>query len=736
MTPKDASMRAAAITPRPQASLFDPGRNCWRARPVDRAAILVDAENYYRAFVSAAMRATSSIIILAWDFDSRTRLLCDEQEDAPPCALGPFLDYLVDRRPELHIYVLDWDFPMVYGTDREIPPPYGLGWIPRPRVHLRYDNTHPVAGSHHQKVVVIDDNVAFSGGLDLTNRRWDTCEHRGQDERRMCLGEPYPPFHDVMAIVDGDAARYLGELARERWLLATGEVIPWLGSGPDAWPEELAPEFRNTTVAISRTSPPTDSRSAVREVEELYLDMIASARDCIYIENQYFTSQKLARALEARLAEKDGPEVILVLRLLSHGWLEEHTMEVLRTQLILKLRKADKHRRFGVYYPHVPGLKEGTCVDVHSKVMVVDEEWFRVGSANMCNRSMGLDTECDLTMEAGGDAKIMRVIGGLRNRLLAEHLNASPERIAEARKKTGSMVRAIESLQGGERTLKSLGEMKEWTDTAIEMAALADPDKPVSIEVLMEHISAPVKTEPKPRRWRTLLIAVAVIAGLAALWRYTPLSQFATAERVVSLAENFSGLWWAPLLVIAAYTPACLTMFPRPLITLFAIVAFGPLVAAAYAMAGILLAAAVTYWMGTWLNPATVRRVAGEKLVRISEMLRERGLLAVTALRLVPIAPFSVEGLVAGAIRIKLWHFMFGTFLGTLPGTFATTVFGQQISAGLRNSGEINYWVIGGVVLLLAVGTWLVKRWLFNAKPESRTRKTIKRTRNGKVSPA
>jgi phospholipase D1/2 len=189
-------------------------------------------------------------------------------------------------------------------------------------------------------------------------------------------------------------------------------------------------------------------------------------------------------------------------------------------------------------------------------------------------------------------------------------------------------------------------------------------------------------------------------------------------------------------LVIAAYTPACLTMFPRPLITLFAIVAFGPLVAAAYAMAGILLAAAATYWMGTWLNPATVRRVAGQKLVRISEILRERGLLAVTALRLVPIAPFSAEGLVAGAIRIKLWHFMFGTFLGTLPGTFATTVFGQQISAGLRNSGEINYWVIGGVVLLLAVGTWLVKRWMFNANTGSRTLKSIKRVGNGKASPA
>ena len=703
-------------------TLFDPGRNCWRVLPVKRAAVLIDADNYYNAFVSAALRATSSIIILAWDFDSRTRLRCDDEEGSPPAALGPFLNYLVDRRPGLHIYVLDWDFPLVYGTDREFPPPYGLGWIPRRRVHLRYDNTHPVAGSHHQKVVVIDDGVGFSGGLDLTNRRWDTCEHRGGDPRRVCAGVPYPPFHDVMAMVDGEAAKSLGELARERWLLATGEVIPMLGSAPDAWPDEVKPELEDATVAISRTSPPSESRLGVREIEELYLDMIAAARSCIYIENQYFTSRKLADAIKKRLAEPDGPEIVLVLRLLSHGWLEEHTMEVLRTQLLRELREADKHGRFGVFYPHVPGLVEGTCVDVHSKVMVVDDEWLRVGSANICNRSMGLDTECDLTVEARGDPAIGKTIAGLRDRLLAEHLDVEPARIGEARQETGSLIAAIESLQGEQRTLKTLTQLKEWPDAVIEMAALADPDKPVS-DVLMERMSPPVAKSAEPRRWRPLLIATVVLALLAVLWRFTPLSQFARPEHVIALAERFSGQWWAPLVLMAAYTPASLTMFPRPLITLFAIVAFGAYVGTAYALLGILVAAAVTFWMGTWLKPATVRRLAGSKLNQISEILRERGLLAVTALRLVPLAPFAVEGFVAGAIRIKLWHFMLGSFFGLLPGTFATTVFGQQISAGLRDAGDINYWAIAGAAVLLIVGAWLVKRWLFDAKPKQRRRK-------------
>lgn len=693
--------------------------------------MLVDAENYFSAFAEAALHATRSIIVLAWDFDSRTRLRCDEKEREPPATLGPFLNYLAARRRDLHIHVLDWDYPMVYGTDRELPPFYGLGWVPRRRVHLRYDNTHPVAGSHHQKVVVIDDQVAFAGGLDLTNRRWDTCEHRGEDPRRICNGQLYPPFHDVMTMVDGEAAKALGELARERWHRATGEVIPSPCSSADPWPKELKPDLTDVTVAISRTSPPTESQSAVREIEALYFDMIAGAKRCIYIENQYFTSHKLAQALQARLAEKNGPEVVLVLRLLSHGWLEEHTMEVLRTQLIRKLRGADCYNRFGVYYPHVPGLKEGTCVDVHSKVLVVDDEWLRIGSANLCNRSMGMDTECDLTFEACGDRKVNEVVRDFRNGLLAEHLDVGIEDVEKARARSGSLNRAIESLQGKERTLNTLQDIKEWPDAVVEIAALADLDKPVSVEELIENLT-PASTAKARSRWRALIMTIGLIAGLAALWRFTPLAGLATAERTIQLARDFAGQWWAPFLVIAAYTPACLIMFPRPLITLFAVVAFGAWLGFAYAMTGILLAAAVTYVMGNMLDPAAVRRYAGDKLNRMSEVLRTRGLLAMTALRLVPLAPFAVEGLVAGAIRVKLWQFMVGTAVGMLPGTLATTVFGDQLSTALQEPGNINYWLLGSVAAALVGGSMLVKRWLFGSKPGKKTGQT----KRGQGSPA
>src|SRR5258706_7835455 len=120
--------------------------------------------------------------------------------------------------------------------------------------------------------------------------------------------------------------------------------------------------------------------------------MIERARDYIYFENLYFNSERIRAALKASLARPEGPEIVVVTRLLSHGWLEEITMTTLRTKLVNELRAADPHGRFEVFYPDIRGLVAGTCLDIHSKVMAVDDEWLRIGSANLSNRSMGVGT--------------------------------------------------------------------------------------------------------------------------------------------------------------------------------------------------------------------------------------------------------------------------------------------------------------------------------------------------------
>ena len=112
-------------------------------------------------------------------------------------------------------------------------------------------------------------------------------------------------------------------------------------------------------------------------------------------------------------------------------------------------------------------------------------------------------------------------------------------------------------------------------------------------------------------------------------------------------------------------------------------------------------------------------RIAGRKLNDILQVLRRRGLIAMTALRLVPIAPFLVEGVVAGAVRVKLSDFMIGTGLGMLPGTLTSTVFGDQLQVWLEDPSRINYWLIALVLGLLGIATWLVRRWLVASAPAS-----------------
>src|SRR5687767_3129497 len=530
----------SAASHRPE-SLLRPGYNCCAVARAERVALLVDADAYFRAFYQAALRAKRSITILGWDFNSQTRLHFDPVvEGGPPPLLGDFLNYLVRRRPMLHINVLNWDYPMVFGADREFPPLYGFGWKPSRRVHLRYDDTHPVAGSQHQKIVLIDDAVAFAGGIDLTLRRWDSPDHAPDDPRRTTDGKPYPPFHDLMVAVDGDAARALVQIAQARWQLATGDRLREGRAEGDPWPPSLPAQLTGVEVGIARTMPPRGEAPAVREVERLYLDMIAAARREIYIENQYFTAPRIGAALEKRLAEPDGPEVVLVLRLLSHGWLEEATMHVLRTKLIQKLQQADRHGRFRVYYPHIPDLAEGCCLDIHSKLMIIDEAIVRIGSSNLASRSMAFDSECDLVIEARGEARVAATIGEFRERLLAEHLGTQAARVREEIERAGSLHGAIAAFSDQPRTLRQFEEMPQWSETVLTVAAVADPEEPIALEILAsERHAEEVRAGPERPAWGKLVAVVATLAGLMALWRLTPLREIASAEAALQWAKAF-----------------------------------------------------------------------------------------------------------------------------------------------------------------------------------------------------
>ena len=182
-----------------------------------------------------------------------------------------FLNGLVESRPDLHVYINVWNFHVLYLRERELFQDVKLGRQTHQRVHFVQDGVHRFCAAHHQKVVVIDDTVAFAGGIDLTFCRWDTSEHRGFDARRVDPdGKPVRPFHDAQMAVDGEAARALGELFRERWKNATGVELEAPEPSPiDPWPPSLQVDVEEVDVAISRTDSTPSSVPPVREVERL-----------------------------------------------------------------------------------------------------------------------------------------------------------------------------------------------------------------------------------------------------------------------------------------------------------------------------------------------------------------------------------------------------------------------------------------------------------------------------------
>jgi len=454
---KEGRSRRSAI-PQSSASLFCPGRNCFDVVKAGRAGILVDGCDYFRHLESSLRQAKQSIIIIGWDFDGRIRLRPQADEgDSPP--LGLLLRALVEARPELFVHILIWSTSVLHGPSAIPPALFGSDWEHHPRIQLKFDTRHPFYASHHQKIVCIDGAVAFVGGMDLTVRRWDTPEHLAEDPRRIdCDGEPYPAVHDVQMIFDGCAASAICTIAAERWHGAIGEFPDSvaaqcnpIGDGP--WPDDLQPDFRDVPVAIARTEPAYAGRAEIHESSTQALDMIRAAERSIYIEAQYLTAKTIGAALSRRLKASNGPDIVIVMTQESRGLLERLAMSENRDRLLRRLARADRFGRLRVFYPVVPSESGGKVeVLVHAKLIIVDDRMIRVGSSNLNNRSIGLDTECDVAIEAGSSEE-RRTIAAIRNRLLAEHLGCSTADVDAAIAADG-LATAVDRLNHGPRGLK------------------------------------------------------------------------------------------------------------------------------------------------------------------------------------------------------------------------------------------------------------------------------------------
>jgi phospholipase D1/2 len=484
-----------------------PGDTCWHIAHANQVAVISNGATYFLALKQAILSARHSVLMIGWDFHTGIHLeRGDITIDDVPNQLGAFLTAVVRRNKNLQINVLRWDLAFMKMPMRGTTPLVLLNWLTSRRIHFRLDGNHPPGACHHQKIVVIDDQLAFCGGIDTTVGRWDTKHHRDDDPRRdEPDGKRYGPWHDVTTAVSGDAARALGDLARMRWQAATGHALtPPPASAAIAWPSSLEPHMHDVMVGIARTWPETEQMPETREIEALYIAAIGSARQSMYLESQYFASPKIASAIGVRLAETNGPEVIIINPIRADGWLEEEAMGSARTLLLSDLRRIDHQQRLRFA---TPITAQGADIYVHAKVLVIDDCLLRVGSSNINNRSMGVDTECDLIIEAATDDSdrpdLRAAIIHVRDMLIAELLGVEqPIWRDTVGACGGSLIAALDQFtaQKGSRLVPFVPP--EISDLEANLAISGALD-PATVEAMTPNFIRGLRLigSPRPRRW-------------------------------------------------------------------------------------------------------------------------------------------------------------------------------------------------------------------------------------------
>ncbi len=411
----------------------------------ERSGVLIDAESYYRTLYRALERAERFVLISGWQFETSFRLLRGEAERRAtrPVKFLEFLSALCDERPELNIYLLAWDYSFVYARDREREQKAKFTGK-NPHIFFEWDKHPTLEGSHHQKFAVVDGALAFLGGIDLCDARWDDCEHRADHPDRVNVtGDPCKPYHDVQACFTGPLVRSVAEIFCERWGRATDRhlELPPASLEPFDLVELSEGEIEFVHVqrsALSRTQ--VDSRAEsgpITEISSLFASAIHAAERLIYVETQYFTSRTVAQLMIARLSDaaRSNLEIVIVLphgadtplEKLALGETEEGVLAE-----VLAAASAGGHE-MRLIYPasrHADGSETPTFI--HSKILIVDDRLLLVGSPNLTERSVGLDTELAITWECQReDDRADACVRRIRTRLLAEHSGCAAQEFEE-----------------------------------------------------------------------------------------------------------------------------------------------------------------------------------------------------------------------------------------------------------------------------------------------------------------
>jgi phospholipase D1/2 len=684
--------------------ILAPNRNCWRIERAGRAAVLIDAACYFGALRKALIKARSTVFVVGWDIDSRTRLVGESgrADDGYPETFIDLLSALVNERPQLRVHLLVWDYSVLFALERELLPSISLHWrVPR-QIRYYLDDDLPAGAAHHQKIVVVDDAIAFSGGQDVTVRRWDTNQHPLDHPSRVDpAGKPYAPYHDVQAVVDGSAALALANLVRERWKNGACEGAPPVRPRGDPWPAGLVPDLERIDVGIARTYPAIEDQDEIRECEALFFDTVERAERAIVIENQFLTATRFAERLARRMWENPKLEAVIIAPGAPHSWLEEQTMRPNLGRFMRPLEDPELRHRVALLSPRVTADGRTSDIMVHSKVMIVDDVLLRVGSANLNNRSLGLDTECDLAFEAKTPDQ-RQAIARLRDRMLGHFCGANAQEVAASLSRTGSLIATARSLRRGGHSLEPIDLDGAKQEALSALALVADPERPIAPPPVLQSVIGKRPSAQAVRRFAKIVCIVIAIVLLILAWRFTALSALVHPDSLRQGLQNIAELHGAPLIVLGVFVVGGLLAFPVLLLIAATAAAFGPWLGFALAGAGAIASAAVTYGVGAAVGRRLMEDFLGPRAHRVRRSIVRHSILAVASVRLVPIAPFTVVNLVAGASRIPFVDYLLGTILGMAPGLVVMSALGYQIWSIVTEPTPLNV-----LLFLLAVLAWL-----------------------------
>jgi phospholipase D1/2 len=688
------------------SSILLPGDTVWKKCKTGRLAVLNDAAAYFVALREALLLATDRVYIIGWDIHSQTRFVgpSGHADDGFPEELGPFLKELLRARAELRIDVLSWDFPALYAAEREWNSPAKFMSGASDRLRFCFDASLPLGSAQHQKIVVIDGAVAFSGGLDLTIRRWDTSEHAAGNPHRVDPdGKPYPPFHDVQCMVDGEAAATLLELVENRWRAAGCTVENSNLPADDRWPASVPVQARDIVTGIARTEIRTAHDPGVDEVARLFEASINAANRFIYIENQFTSTTEIASVLAQRMQDVPSLRVLIVTPKMHSSWFESQAMQGGRGGFIDAFVAAGVMDRIRFLYPATRDATSAAAVMVHSKVMIVDDYLLRIGSANLNNRSMGADTECDLAFEATSEEN-RQFITRLRRGLIGHFCGVGEREIED---NEADLLGYLDRLSADDRekSLQPIDSSSQFGGVASVVQPVADPREPLGLE----------RAANRMLTLRTVLAVcglAAALGGLALLWRYTSLSDFTEIGLVSSVISRSE---FAPLLAIAAFVVGGLVVFPVVVLIAATAAALGPWLGFVTAGTGVLLSALVLFGIGRVLGHVRLQRLLGRRALRVQNRIVGKGIVAVAMIRMVPIAPFSIVNVIAGASELRLRDYMLGTALGMLPGIIMMAVLGAQIADLARDASWANVLLLGFAIIAwsaVCLGVQFLVTWL------------------------